>query len=250
MIRLLGDVAGTENQIEAKRAMLLEGLRSLIDADRWVWTLMGYVSENTKVPHTLFLHGGFAEGELTKYLEIQEHSDLKWMTEKFFTELQETEKNVTRLGQQLVTEEQLAGADIYPHLVQANLGPIALFGRSTRNGQVSVISFFRTVDRPLFSSRDARIIHIILSEVQWMHENSWPNHPREEISRLSPRLRTVLCLMIQGASRKTIARELSLSLHTVHGYIKHIYQALGVHSQSELICRFIEGDGGDRVVAR
>ena len=42
-----------------------------------------------------------------------------------------------------------------------------------------------------------------------------------------------------------IARHIGLSVNTVHGYIKLIFKHFNVHSQSELIARFSQGDGHD-----
>ncbi|HEX6810785.1 MAG TPA: helix-turn-helix transcriptional regulator [Planctomycetota bacterium] len=57
--------------------------------------------------------------------------------------------------------------------------------------------------------------------------------------RLPPRLRLVLDQLLSGASEKEIAAKLRLSSHTVHQYVKLIYQRLGVSSRAELMAQFI-----------
>ena len=57
-----------------------------------------------------------------------------------------------------------------------------------------------------------------------------PPHPR-----LTPRQAEVLHLLEQGRSTEQIARELHLSTETVRNHIRHILQALNVHSRLEAV---------------
>ena len=113
------------------------------------------------------------------------------------------------------------------------------------DGQMSGVALFRRFDRELFTERESRIIHILLSEVPWLHDAAWPDAKREKAHELPPRLNTLLNLMLQGLSRKQIADQMGISINTLSGYAKDLYGRFRVHSQAELIRRFIEGDGGD-----
>jgi DNA-binding CsgD family transcriptional regulator len=63
--------------------------------------------------------------------------------------------------------------------------------------------------------------------------------------RLGSRLRQILNLLIQGQPRKEISSLLGVSIHTVNGYCKELYEKFNIHSQAELVHRFAHGDGGD-----
>ena len=52
---------------------------------------------------------------------------------------------------------------------------------------------------------------------------------------LSPREREVLVLMMRGRNVPAIAEELSLSRNTVQTHVRHLYEALDVHSRKELV---------------
>jgi two-component system, NarL family, nitrate/nitrite response regulator NarL len=52
-------------------------------------------------------------------------------------------------------------------------------------------------------------------------------------SQLSPREREVLALLVQGASGKTVAATLSISLNTVRTHVQNILTKLQVHSRLE-----------------
>lgn len=88
--------------------------------------------------------------------------------------------------------------------------------------------------------------HILLSELPWLHDEGWPQDRGASIPRLSPRLRIVLNLLLDGRTRKEMASSLSLSEHTIAQYQKAIYSHFGVNSQTTLLRRFQMGDGGHR----
>ena len=244
MIRLLGDIAGKGTSLNQKRTSLLNGLAQLISADTWTWSLMGSNPAVIPAP-TMFLHRGFDEARLARYLKLMEHPDFAKLTIPFFLALEKKKGHITRFHQQITPDEELQQMQFFPELKSVGMRAAILSGRPTSHGQISVITLLRGEDQELFGPREARIAHILLSEVGWLHDNAWPDHPREGVSALTPRQRTVLVLLLQGIGRKQIALDLNLSLNTVHGYAKEIYERFEVHSHAELIRRFVEGDGGD-----
>lgn len=56
---------------------------------------------------------------------------------------------------------------------------------------------------------------------------------------LTPRLTTIADLLSKGMSRKAIALELDLSIHTVNGYVKEVYTLFGVHSHVEFVISYV-----------
>ena len=58
---------------------------------------------------------------------------------------------------------------------------------------------------------------------------------------LSPRLRQTLDRLLAGDSEKEIAFRFGRSRHTVHVYVKKLYQRFGVSSRGELFARFVRG---------
>jgi DNA-binding NarL/FixJ family response regulator len=59
----------------------------------------------------------------------------------------------------------------------------------------------------------------------------------DEVSQLSPREREVLELLAKGFFYKEIADKLSISLNTVHTYIRRIYEKLHVRSRMEAVAK-------------
>jgi DNA-binding CsgD family transcriptional regulator len=59
--------------------------------------------------------------------------------------------------------------------------------------------------------------------------------PLIEELEFPPRIRQVLAFMLDGLLEKEIAAQLSISPHTVHVHVKHLYRRMGVNSRSQLM---------------
>ena len=246
IVRVLAHLAGSEQDLATKRRVLLEDLAELVDADCWIWLKMGETEAGALPTFAVYLKDGFTEEQFSTYVQAQEHPDMAKLNAPFLAEYAEKGTHLTRLRQQIDEGNLFSSTEVYELWRKADIAPLIFSMRPTSNGQASAVILFRKFDRPLFNERESRIAHILLTEVPWLHDESWPNHPREKISQLSPRLNTVTNLLLQGRSRKNIAGHMKISVHTLNDYVKEVYSRFEVHSQSELIRRFVEGDGGDR----
>ena|SRR5712691_11288691 len=71
--------------------------------------------------------------------------------------------------------------------------------------------------------------------------------PHEDAGRsleLSRRAQQTLFALLRGLSEKQIAIQLSISRHTIHVYVKQLYETFEVHSRSELLALWIGGTQG------
>ena len=69
---------------------------------------------------------------------------------------------------------------------------------------------------------------------------AWKSDPRvADVAALTPRQRQVLVLLIDALSVKQIARQLSLSTHTVNDDCKVIHRRSGVNRRGELLRKFM-----------
>ena len=244
IVRLLGEIISSPGGITEKRRMLMDGLCEIIAAPVWVWCMCEF--DPDKPPSFIgFEHGGWDEERFTRYIEAMNHPDIERVTRPSSIELQEKATQLTRTLRQIDPSMQLENSPAWPFWQKANIGAIMTSVRPMAGGGNSGVAVYRDVGQPQFTEREARIAHIILSEVPWLHFQAYPDKESQEITRLYPRHRTVLNLLCEGWSRKKIAAHLSISENTVHGYAKVIFRHFGVHSQSELITRLTKGDGGD-----
>lgn len=245
MVALLGKVIGINGPAAEKRKQLMNGICELIDASFWVWATMGRTEEGEMVTFSLRQQGGFSDQQMAGYLKAQEHPDMARLNVPLLAEYTKKEGHLTRTDWQLIAIKDYLDTEVSELFAKAGLGPVVLSFYPLDNGQTSGIAIYRSDGKEYFSPRDSRIAHILLSEVSWLHQDNRADENVKEVHQLSPRMNTVLNLSLQGLPRKQIADQLELSIHTVNDYVKKLYSRFKVHSQSELIRRFMEGDGGD-----
>jgi DNA-binding NarL/FixJ family response regulator len=61
-----------------------------------------------------------------------------------------------------------------------------------------------------------------------------------KLARLTPREHEVLALLSKGYLDKEIASSLGISIWTVHGHVKNIFEKLNVHSRSGAVVKFLQ----------
>lgn len=247
MLRLVAEVAALRTDHAAARRYLMNGLKSMIGADCWVWTL-GYLHPDRAPVYASPQHDGFDDERFARYLQAIEHPGMQSLTAPFAEELMTRQCHITRLRQQIEAAggHHFPSSEAYPLWLAADIEPLILSAQPLNDECVSLIGIYRRADQPLFTERENRIAHILLSEVPWLHATGWPQDFGAQTPALSRRSRVVLNLLLEGHSRKFIAAELGISIHTVSGYIKEIYAIFGVHSHAELMRRFTVGDQLDR----
>lgn len=246
IVRLMGDVIAARGDFSSAKRHLVEGICHLVKADAWTWSL-GCVAEPGEQPVYLGMaHGGFDETRYNRLILAASHPDMAWTSRKLLGEMRERAAHVTRARQQIVDEATFVGSGVNAYLCDADIGPFIFSLRPIDARAVSTICIFRRRDEPAFSERESRIAHILLSELPWLHEQGWPTDRGVTVPRLSPRLRLVLNLLLDGRTRKEMAKSLSLSEYTVAQYQRAIYSHFGVNSHTTLLRRFQMGDGGDR----
>ena len=245
IVHLLGEVAMMEASRDDRRVAVIEGLKQLIGADSWLWFTAAHTNAGEQPVHAVILKGGFTDEQYARLIEASEMPDMARLTAPFFTEFEKTGGHTTRLRQNIDPENFFERSAVYPVWRAADIGPVILSARPTSDGQTSMIGLYRRFNRPLFTERECRIAHIVLSEIPALHEAISPPDLNSGVIGLSPRLRQVLNCLLQGYSRKEIASHLDLSIHTIGEYVNDLYRRFGVHSQTKLVRRFLVGDGGD-----
>jgi len=244
IVKLLGDVLVLRQDFSSVKRHLVEGICTLVKADAWTWSLGCLVEPGEQPVYLGFAHGGFDEARYARLLLAAGHPDMAWTSEKLLGEMRQRSEHVTRIRQQIVEESTFIASGVNAYLCDADIGPFIFSLRPIDKRAVSTISIFRRKDDLPFSEREARIAHILLSELPWLHEQGWPTDRGATVPRLSPRLRLVLNLLLDGRTRKEMAASLSLSEYTIAQYQSAVYRHFGVRSHATLLRRFQMG--GDR----
>lgn len=250
MVRLVADVAALNADHSTAKRHLMSGLKKMIGADCWAWTL-SYLHPDRPPAYVSFYHEGFTESRFAHYLQAIEHPDMQRLTAPFAEAIRSGgASQVTRLRQQIDPEQRFLSSDVYPLWLAADIAPLILSAKPLTEECVSLIALYRRPDQPLFTERESRIAHILLTEVPWLHATGWPEDFGVTAPELPRRRRVVLNLLLEGRSRKEIAGALDLSVHTVSDHVKEIYRTFRVQSHAELMRRFIRGDARDGLEQR
>ncbi len=243
MVRLLGEVAALEGGHDEKKRFLMDGVCNLIDAKHWAWGLMTKFVPDEQPVYTAMATGGFAADQFPKLLVAFGHPDLSLFTAPLASEMAGKETQITRRREDYDPDDLFPQSDASAIFSNANVDAPLLTFRPIQNGCVSGIGFYRPFSSERFSTREAQIAHIILSEVNWLHEQGWPWSSAAQLPHLTLRCRLVLNLLLEGLSRKQVADQMEISIHTVSDYAKQIYKYFQVNSHAELVAKFRTGDG-------
>jgi DNA-binding CsgD family transcriptional regulator len=248
IVRLLSNVALLDGGLAAKKQELMSGLQKLTDADGWLWS-MTKVDLQTATPICVgLMHDGLTDEQLTGWLVASQTPSCPPPEDAPMFELSRAGKHFTRTRQQVVSDDHwYSHPAVQQHRLACGIDHFLYSIYPLGQPEVlSAIGLFRRRGRKSFSQREARMTHIILSEVRWLHYAHLPGDPMRKVPQLTPRQRVVLVMLIQARNRNEIARMLHISPHTVKDHMKAIYELFEVSSQLELIRRFRHGDGGDQ----
>lgn len=242
MVRLLGETVAIEGGHQEKKRFLMDGLCGLVGADAWVWTLGCLTEPDGEQNYGGFLHDGFDSGRFARLLKAIEHPDLAKIAAPFCAAVARGPAHATVRRQEMDPDILADWPAVKELWENADIGPFILSGYPLDEISLGAIAIYRRFDAPAFTEREKRIAHLILSEVPWLHSVGWPEDRGTDVPQLYPQQRVVLELLIDGLSRKAIADHMGLSENTVAGYAKDVFRHFGVHSQPQLMRKFLIGD--------
>jgi DNA-binding NarL/FixJ family response regulator len=106
------------------------------------------------------------------------------------------------------------------------------------------VAFLRRRGRPPFSGGHKTLLHVVMTSVAALHRPASEFERAPWVQSLGGRSNLVLSLLVCGYSRKQVAHELGLSLHTVNDHVKVIHRVCGVSSNAELLVKYYGHDCG------
>lgn len=251
LVGLVGETAMVPGNHVAKRKFLISGLAELVGADVWLSVISEWsLDDGPPFPLSL-IHGGLSDNELAIVVEANndaEHPPAE--NAKWNEAVLNADTTITRMRRQLIPDDRAWYRNANTRLYREGFLDDFIFSAQPLPdcpvATFSGIGLHRRWGREPFTAREARMAHIVISEVQWLHQLSVDALPETaSVSGLTPRMRSVLRYLLDGWTQKRIAVQVGLSPHTVNGYVKDLYRHFNVHSRNELFKRFSEGDGGD-----
>ena len=116
--------------------------------------------------------------------------------------------------------------------------------QATNRGDAMVLCAFRHWEDPArFTGRERAIVDALHNGLDWIYHAEEATQRLTRASALAPRLRQTLEYLLAGHTERQVALKMSLSVHTVHDYVKALYVHFGVSSRGELISRWMQTGG-------
>lgn len=245
LVRLVAECAVIPGGIMAQKKHLMDGLLELVDAAHWMWNVARIEPDGSIV--AVSLHHNVSEAQLARLAdENYGHQDNP--CNRAMAELCGRYPSWSRRMEDMLDVEAEA-AWLEPFRRDLDMGQ-SIFTMRAMDGEptlTSAIGIHRPFGAEPFTERELRLVHIVAGEVEWLHRaDAVPIEDGSSVATLAPRLQTVLTLLVDGQSSKSIAHHLGLSQHTVRDYVKQVYRHFDVGSHPELMRRFMVGDGYDR----
>lgn len=245
--KLLGEVAGHDGDVNARKRLLMRRLREFTDADGWLWS-MTFCDHSTKQPMSVgVIHEGLTDEQFSGWVEASQTCPEQPPEDTPLGRELAKGRHYTRTRDQLVPDaEWYNHPTVKKYRLDRGIDDF-LYSLYPLGGvdMCSAIGLYRHVGRPKFSARDRRITHIILSNVEWLHFAGLPEHRENAVPQLTPTQRIVLVHLLDGRRRADIASVMNISENTVRDHTRSVLRFYDAKDQLELVCKFRAGDGRD-----
>lgn len=241
MVRLVSEAAAHAGDLPAQRRALVSGLAELVGGDLWIWTTSQARPETGEVAGLSVVSGGWkSDDELGKLVELHD-SPVGLRAVKTFAKAR---KHTTLLRADFADDEEFQSTRWYR---ESAFDDCVLSIYPTVPPAMSCVGIHRQKGRPRFTGLESTIVHLVLSQVSWMHYGLENAQLADTTLGLTPRQRHVLVQLICGRSTRDIASALGISIHTVHDHVKAVLEAFKVKTRTELLARYLSGQVSTRL---
>ncbi len=225
-----------------RRKLLASKLCELVDADVWLWFSGVYnTQENGDSMVTSFVDGGFInESERAEFFRVVINPDLVAIVNSPISQSLAANQSIVCSRTQLISDARWREIAVSSLWHKLGFNDFIISAHPIGSSNYSAVGLHRRVDKPPFTDREIAMVRLVTTAVNWLHNEPAPVEASSQVLSLSPRERHVVTYLIQGDSRKEVARKLGLSEHTISDYLKEIYRKFGVRTRAELLSKFIQ----------
>jgi DNA-binding CsgD family transcriptional regulator len=245
IVRLLGEVIAMQGALQDRKRHLVQGLSRLIDADVWMWVhSRSFLPGHDPVPFAV-IDGGYANDEQNRlFFQCVTRPEGHFVTRPVIEQAAAL-GHVTRTRRDIVPDDKAW----YESVIYCEArGPSGLDDMIVSiypigDGVVSAFGFHKRQGAAPFGDRERCIVHLVLSEIDWLHRAGTDVPAARLADALTPRQVDILMLLLTGDGPKQIARKLALSVHTVNDHMKALHKRFQVNTRGELLSKFVSGGG-------
>lgn len=251
LLRLMGELACLRNDPRSWRLALLGMLNQLLPAVASAAFIIKNISPETPPIVVSIFDAGF-KIEAHRQAFLREFNAAPFrdpFAKLLLTRMYESRLSagvMTALRSDLVDDETWqSSSHVQEYRRPAHLGDylLSVHPNSDRSHAMIIAAFKSRDDSLGFSPRDRMLVDTLHAGLDWMYRAEEATHRLNRASALSPRLRQTLEGLLAGNTERQVAIKMSLSVHTVHDYVKALYVHFGVSSRTELIARWVQTGG-------
>jgi DNA-binding CsgD family transcriptional regulator len=239
LMKLAGETAELPQDVNARRKHLIGGLCSIVGgsmANSFEFRTSGPGGIGKFETHVSV---GMSESAAKPIRDFLDRGTTVDPTIPHLMTLRSPQWCVTR--QQFVTDAEWYRSDHYFECRAPIGSDFQLYSKlNLKDGTPLAVGIHRGSRDRQFGQRECDIVNLFHSECGGLYGGALDKPALDpRISQLPPRVQRVLKeLTSSGDGEKQIALRLGLSRHTVHEYVKVLYEKLGVTSRAELMSVF------------
>lgn len=264
LLRLMGVLGSVRNDPHNWRLELLMGLNNLLPATASIaLALKGLAPDKTPAIVSLVDAGFKSDAQRQACLHEFNTAPLadplsRLVLEKFLEQTLET--LTSRRADVVDAPTWMADRHVQIYRKPTGMGDCMLsLHRSAERGSAYGLVVFRAAITPpgegevnpgtdvlaagAFGTRERLLLDTLHRGLDWLYRAEEATRKLNPGSTLRPRLRETLELILSGDTERQVAEKMTLSVHTVHDYVKSLYIHFGVSSRTELLSRWVQ-DGG------
>lgn len=224
-----------------RRQLLLEKLATLIDAAGCFWGWGRGRPGTTAVTPVSAIPFGFTESEWANVARFCLSPEGQRITQDPIFARLKTTRQATVARHDIASDKEWYASSVYQHDLQpAGVDHFLSSVRYCSNDVWCCLTFFRRLKKPRYQHRESEIVDLVMAGIGWLAPQVSESIPEEPFAEITPRQRLVMLFLLDGLSRKQIAANLGLTLHTVNDHVKALYHRFDVQSATDLAARFLK----------
>ena len=243
--RLLESVIAIGNlhaELADRRRVFLTVLLEEIGADTGFWTWGHGTPTDRSVTPVAMIDLGCTDAQRAVVMQWGFDKDsFRGFYERIFQEMEGVTQSRSLLVTDFNDEERIGIPAMREHMARGGWGSWLHNVRYCPQNTWSSLFVLRNTDREEFQPREAAVLEMAVTSVSWLHVIAEESLPPETLRGLTQRQRTVMLMLLDGMSRKSIAHHLGITEDTVGDHIKAIFRHFEVSSATALAALFLRG---------
>jgi len=227
--------------IADRRELLVKRLAGWVGSASGFWSWGRGIPLESNITPVATIVTGFSKEQLSRFPEVALSDQTVRLFNQPIRELLRKQDHVT-VSRSMIWNDSEWSSDPFVRNVLHSLDwdNWLISVRYLTSDTWASMTFFRSLGKPDYEPTDLELVELVMSSVEWMKPKVSESVSPSTFVDLSPRLRSVMLLLLDGQSRKQIASSLSITLHTVNDHCKEIYHRFEVNSATELAARFLK----------